>query len=176
MRRETKKKKSPSKVEQSKFEWHWITYFLKINLHYYFFFHFNKIRNVSCIMKKKSIEFKCKIRTEYKPYQFSKIKLKTNVLITASICSRKKLPSLELPCIEPRLRENSAMVFLFSNFRWWSEARKSPGWLYESASSEERWRRTRPFLYSRIDDRKFMSASSLSESDVLHKLIMVGMR
>lgn len=126
------------------------------------FFHFSEFRYVSCIVNKKSVEFKCKIRTECKPFQFSKVKSKTYVMITASIHSfKKKLPSLEFPCIELRLRENSAMVFLFSNFRWWSEARKSPGCLYESASSEERWRRTRPFLNLRIDDRKFMSASIL---------------
>ena len=57
------------------------------------------------------------------------------------------LPSLEFPCRGPRLSENSAMVFLFSNFRWWSVVKMSPGYANISASSDERWRWTRPFLF-----------------------------
>ena len=57
------------------------------------------------------------------------------------------LPSLEFPCRGPRLSENSALVFLFSNFRWWSVVKMSPGYANISAFSDERWRWTRPFLF-----------------------------
>lgn len=71
-------------------------------------FHFNELRYVSCIVNKKSVEFKCKIRTEYKPFQFSKVKSKTCVMITASIHSFKKITFIGVPLhrttIERKLR------------------------------------------------------------------------
>lgn len=63
-----------------------------------FFFHFSEFRYVSCIVNKKSVEIKCKIRTEYKPFQFSKVKSKTCVMITASIHSfKKKITFIRVP-------------------------------------------------------------------------------
>lgn len=56
----------------------------------YFFFYFSEFCYVSCIVNKKLVEFKCKIRIEYKLFQFLKVKLKMCVMIIVLIYFFKK--------------------------------------------------------------------------------------
>lgn len=54
------------------------------------FFYFNELCYVSCIVNKKLVEIKCKIRIEYKLFQFLKVKLKMCVMIIVLIYFFKK--------------------------------------------------------------------------------------
>lgn len=65
------------------------------------FFYFSEFCYVSCIVNKKLVEFKCKIRIECKLFQFLKVKLKMYVMIIVLIYFfKKKLFLLEFFCIE----------------------------------------------------------------------------